>query len=101
MEEFLFKLLNKCLEPMNEKIERLEQTMASLSYGKPIMSVKEVAEYLGMSKGWVDQNMDDIPCFRLGNRPMFNKEDIDKWRLNKSSIFNERSKSNVKIRIAK
>ncbi len=53
-----------------------------------------------MSKGWVDKNMDDIPCFRLGNRPMFNREDIDKWRLSKSSTLKDRC-SKVTIKPAK
>jgi len=97
MEEYLKKLITECLEPINEKLDNLENT--GVHY-KPVMNVKEVAEYLGMSKGWVDKNMDDIPCFRLGNRPMFNKEDIDKWRLSKSSTLKDRC-GKVTIRPAK
>lgn len=90
MEEYFKKIIIECLEPLNKRISNLENAVQNISYGKPVMNTKEVAEYLGMSKSWVDHNIDDIPCFRLGSRPMFNKEDIDKWRLSKSNTLNDR-----------
>jgi len=90
MEELIIKLFNKCLEPLIEKILSLEKTISNLSYGKQVMNVEEVAEYIGMSKSWVDKNMDELPMFYLGSRPKFNKEDIDKWRLSQSSTLKDR-----------
>ncbi|GEM_PF-3273724 len=97
MEEYLKKLITECLEPLNEKLDNLEST--GVHY-KPVMNVKEVAEYIGMSTSWINQNIDDIPCFRLGSRLMFNKEDIDKWRLSKSSTLKDRC-GKITIRPAK
>lgn len=48
-----------------------------------VMNVKQVAKYLGCSTNFIYDNVDAIPHFdAAGYR--FNKEDIDKWRLDKT-----------------
>lgn len=90
MEEYIKQLFTQILEPIQNKLDFIIENIANIGQGKPVMNTKEVAEYLGISKGWIDKNYNNIPHFRLGNRPMFNKEDIDQWRLSKSSTLKDR-----------
>ncbi len=48
MEELIIKLFNKCLEPLIESF--LEKTLSNLTYGKLVMNVAEVADYLNVSE---------------------------------------------------
>ena len=62
---------------------------------KEVMSVKDLAEYLNMSEGYIRQEKMNIPHFYLGTRLLFNKEDIDKWRLSKSNRNGMRKRLSV------
>jgi excisionase family DNA binding protein len=45
----------------------------------PLLSVKEAAAYLGMSKDWVYENLKKlIPHVKIGGAIRFRKEDIDR-----------------------
>ena len=59
--------------------EVLADALADLkpqSNAKEVMNAKEVAHYL---------KMNGLPHFYLGNKLLFNKEDIDQWRLSRTS----------------
>ena len=46
----------------------------------PLLSVKEAAAYLGMSKDWVYENLKRlIPHVKIGGALRFRKEDIDRY----------------------
>lgn len=92
MDEFINQLIVKALEPIQSQLSYIIENMANLGQGKPVMNVREIAEYLGMSKSYIDKNVDEIPHFRLGSRILFNKEDIDKWRIAKANKPKEKVK---------
>ena len=46
----------------------------------PLLSVKEAAAYLGMSKDWVYERLKSlIPHVKIGGALRFRKEDIDRY----------------------
>lgn len=46
----------------------------------PLLSVKEAAAYLGMSRDWVYENLKKlIPHVKIGGALRFRKEDIDRY----------------------
>lgn len=47
----------------------------------PLISLKETAKYLGISKESLYQKARDnkIPCFKIGNMWKFRRADIDDW----------------------
>lgn len=69
--------------------EALADALADLkpqSNAKEVMNAKQLAHYLNMSESWVRQEkMNGLPHFYLGNKLLFNKEDIDSWRLSRTS----------------
>jgi len=99
LEEILLKLIDKSLEPINSKLDFIIENMVNLGQGKPVMNLKEASKYIGKSYSWLSKNyeIENIPYFRLGGNPVFNKEDLDKWRLAKS----EKPKRKVIIRNTK
>jgi excisionase family DNA binding protein len=44
-----------------------------------VMGVKELAEYMQVSRGWVYQNKLQIPHRRVGNLYFFSKKAVDEW----------------------
>ncbi len=82
IEEIIEQTIRKVLE---EEINQALESMSITNNTRPVMSVKELAEYINMSEGYIRQEKMNIPHFYLGTRLLFNKEDIDKWRLNKSN----------------
>lgn len=46
-----------------------------------LMTVKEVAEYLGLAEGTIYQKVSkgQIPYVKLGRNVRFRKDDIDEW----------------------
>ena len=54
-----------------------------------VMTIKEVAAYLGRSAGWVYQNKDGLPHRKIGRLYLFHKEAIDEW------IHGERPRANT------
>lgn len=46
----------------------------------PLLSVKEAAAYLGMSRDWVYENLKKlIPHVKIGGALRFRKEDVDRY----------------------
>lgn len=44
------------------------------------MTVKQAAEYLGMSVQWVYEHTKELPHEKRGRKTLFNKSEIDEWR---------------------
>ena len=82
IEEIIEQTIRKVLE---EEINQALESMSITNNTRPVMSVKELAEYINMSEGYIRQEKMNIPHFYLGTRLLFNKEDIDKWRLSKTA----------------
>ena len=48
--------------------------------GSPLLSVKEAATYLGMSKDWVYERLKTlIPHVKIGGSLKFRREDLDRY----------------------
>jgi excisionase family DNA binding protein len=48
--------------------------------GSPLLSVKEAAAYLGMSKDWVYERLKTlIPHVKIGGTLKFRKDDLDRY----------------------
>ena len=54
------------------------------------LTVKEVAQYLGMKTSTVYALVPEIPHYRIGNLIRFRKEDIDTW------LATKREESNIR-----
>lgn len=50
---------------------------------KVVFTIKEVADYLGLHPGTIYRLARDgsIPAFKIGSDWRFNRESIDRWRL--------------------
>lgn len=71
---------------VKEVLVELLEELKPKSNAKEVMNAKEVGQYLNVSESWVRQEkMNGLPHFYLGNKLLFNKEDIDKWRLSKTA----------------
>ena len=92
IEEIIGQTIRKVLE---EEINQALESMSITNNTRPVMSVKELAEYINMSEGYIRQEKMNIPHFYLGTRLLFNKEDIDKWRLSKSNRNGMRKRLSV------
>ena len=81
--------------------EALADALADLkpqSNAKEVMNAKQLAHYLNMSESWVRQEkMNGLPHFYLGNKLLFNKEDIDQWRLSRTSNRHVTSRKGLKL----
>ena len=56
-----------------------------MSKPKEVLTVKDLAKYLNIHPVTVYNYLkkNELPAFRMGKSWRFNKESIDKWRLNK------------------
>ena len=81
--------------------EALADALADLkpqSNAKEVMNAKQLAHYLNMSESWVRQEkMNGLPHFYLGNKLLFNKEDIDSWRLSRTSNMTVTRRKGLKL----
>lgn len=73
------------LQILNERLERIEKLLESQSINsKIIYSIEEVAEYIGVSKGYVYKMTSRglIPYYKPNGKTLyFKKEEIDDWLL--------------------
>ncbi len=76
-------------QTVKEVLVDILEELKPKSNAKEVMNAKEVGQYLNMSESWVRQErMNGLPHFYLGNKLLFNKEDIDQWRLSRTSSMN-------------
>jgi excisionase family DNA binding protein len=81
--------LKRALQAHREALEALEDALlAELesrakqdSAGHELLSLKEVGQELGMSKGWVYQRISsgEIPHVKLGHNIKVNREDLEAY----------------------
>ena len=93
LEEMIVDTVSKALKQVISEIPRND--------APAVMNVAQTAEYLNMSKTWIHEQIKEgnIPHFRLGNRVLFNKEDLDSWRLNKTAKTSRTHISPVKGKV--
>lgn len=60
---------------MKQKHDEQERISIEQAY----LTVKEVAQYLGMKTSTVYARVPEIPHYRIGNLIRFRKEDVDAW----------------------
>ncbi len=44
-----------------------------------MITVKQLADRIGMSESWIYANLSDIPHFRFKGAVRFNGDEVDKW----------------------
>jgi excisionase family DNA binding protein len=56
-------------------------TTAKAEHAKPVMNVREAAEYLGIGKDalYAAARAGEVPAFKLGNRWRFKRSLLDAW----------------------
>lgn len=54
---------------------------------KPIMTMSEIAAYLGVDTCDVEENLGDIPCFEFAGKLRFRKEAVDRWIERKEQLY--------------
>ncbi len=64
MEELLKKLIREVLEDVLSSLD----FGGAVEYYPEVLDLKQAAEYLKVSKGWLYQNLDSIPHFELGGK---------------------------------
>lgn len=50
-----------------------------MSKPQPLMSVRDVATYMGRSTKWVYRNALELGGFKIGGPIMFRQADLDRW----------------------
>jgi excisionase family DNA binding protein len=45
----------------------------------PLMTMNETADYMKMSRSWVAARLHTIPNFKLGNKRVFRRSEVDQW----------------------
>jgi excisionase family DNA binding protein len=45
----------------------------------PLMTLQETADYLKMSRSWVNQRTHTIPNFKVGSKRIFRQSEVDQW----------------------
>lgn len=106
------ELLNKIIDETSDKIviaviKHLQQMDLTITKEyPPIMTRKQLAEYLQLSIGWVDKNIASIPRITGIGGTRFLKSDIDKWLISNSihpdeyyiSTISSKVKSTYKVK---
>lgn len=64
---------------MQQKHKQQEETACLTQMAKNYLTVKEVAQYLGMKASTVYTWVPEMPHYRVGNLIRFRKEDVDAW----------------------
>nr|WP_302599857.1 helix-turn-helix domain-containing protein [uncultured Cellulosilyticum sp.] len=78
-------LLNKIIDEISNKIaieviQHLQQMDSSITKEYlPVMTRKQLAEYLQVSIAWVDKNINSIPHLKGIGGTRFRKTDINEW----------------------
>lgn len=78
---------------MNRVLELLQQILEAVRQqtGKPVMNIREVAKYLGVSKSLIYElkALYKIPFTEIGGRLVFVKTAIDQWLANRTVYSSE------------
>jgi len=90
-----YKLNNKTNINLHEITKAILMSMS-----KRVLNVRELAKYLGVHPitiyNYLKRN--EIPAFRMGKVWRFNRESIDKWRLDKENESKQQSKKKKRIK---
>lgn len=65
------------------------------------MTVKQLAQYLGMSEQWVYEKTKDIPHEKRGRKTLFIKSEIDEWRNNQREEKGLKKQKTVRLGASK
>ncbi len=84
--------LNQLADAVSVKVlQRLKPLLSNKDNGKDrsnLLSVEDLAEYLGVEKDWVYSHIKEIPHFKVGRFPRFRRKDVDRWlESNKPPIY--------------
>jgi excisionase family DNA binding protein len=90
----LIELDDRDIEKVAIKVTELLKPLLKSSPQKGdqeiILDVEGLASYLKVNKSWVYErtHLNEIPYYKVGKFPMFNKKEIDRW-LERSKINHE------------
>lgn len=78
---------------VKESVRQTLQELGALDKGKQnipeTMTVKQAAEYLGMSTQWMYEHTKDLPHEKRGRKTIFNKSELDDWRKEQKAVKEE------------
>lgn len=66
-------------EKLEQSIIELTKIIKQLKIKDPLMTSKDVQEYLNKGSTWVDANKHKIGCSRIGGEWSFRKSDVDAY----------------------
>ena len=99
LEEYIKKIVEETVILTLQKLGTLEQRNKDTPNS---LTVKQAANYLGMSESWIYQNIKKLPHEKRGRSIRFIKSDLDNWReeqkeskqqVNKTTV--SKKKSNI------
>jgi hypothetical protein len=53
----------------------------------PVLDIHELAEFLRVTTGTIEQYLDEIPCFELGGKLLFSRRSIEDWIERREKYF--------------
>jgi predicted DNA-binding transcriptional regulator AlpA len=62
-----------------EKLKPLIMGNDRCDSGDRVFTVKQLSEYIGLSKQWIYNNKKNIPHLYRRRKPLFRKSEIDRW----------------------
>ncbi len=83
------KLINDIVEKVVERLKPLLNNSHDSKHNE-LMTVEELASYLGVKKQWVYEktHLNIIPYYKVGKYPRYRKSKIDEWLLEKENRNN-------------
>jgi excisionase family DNA binding protein len=64
---------------------------------KEVFGVRDLAKYLGVSRGWVYCHLSKIPRCRVGGRILFLRKAIDQWLTDESQASAEKAETSLEF----
>ena len=53
----------------------------------PVLDIHELAEFLRVTTGTIEEYLDEIPCFELGGKLLFSRKSIEEWIARREEYF--------------
>ena len=75
-----------CLLKISEAIHQFARPARRTEFG-PVMDMDELADYLRVDRLTLEVHLDEIPCFELAGKILFNRRSIEDWIRRKETDF--------------
>lgn len=95
LEELIKSIVSETVKKTLLELGALEQSNKN---APETMTVKQLAEYLGMSVQWCYEHTKELPHEKRGRKTLFIKSEIDQWRQEQRAVKEEKKrKINVSL----